>query len=97
MDPSCIRVCLQRYGLQPARLLVHGTFQARILEWVAISSSRGSSQPRDQTHASVSAGGFFTTEPLGNPIQTHRNYQRVEKGHHCEPREASQMRQGYEE
>ena len=29
---------------------VHGIFQARILEWVAISFSRGSSQPRDQTH-----------------------------------------------
>ena len=28
---------------------VHGIFQARILEWVAISSSRGSSQPRDRT------------------------------------------------
>ena len=31
---------------------VHGIFQARILEWVAMSSSRGSSQPRDQTHVS---------------------------------------------
>ena len=31
---------------------VHGIFQARILEWVAVSFSRGSSQPRDQTHAS---------------------------------------------
>ena len=31
---------------------VHGIFQARILEWVAISSSRGSSCPRDQTHLS---------------------------------------------
>ena len=29
--------------------LVHGIFQARILEWVAISYSKGSSQPRDQT------------------------------------------------
>ena len=29
---------------------VHGIFQARILEWVASSSSRGSSQPRDQTN-----------------------------------------------
>ena len=28
---------------------VHGIFQARILQWVAISHSRGSSQPRDQT------------------------------------------------
>ena len=43
---------------------VHRIFQIRILlEWVAISSSRGSSQPRDQTCVScVSciAGGFFT-------------------------------------
>ena len=31
---------------------VHGVFQARILEWVAISFSRGSSQPRDQTQIS---------------------------------------------
>ena len=31
---------------------VHGVFQARILEWVAISSSRVSSQPRDQIHIS---------------------------------------------
>jgi len=31
---------------------VLGILQARILEWVAISSSRGSSQPRDQTHVS---------------------------------------------
>ena len=31
---------------------VHGIFQARILEWVAISFSRGSSRPRDRTHAS---------------------------------------------
>ena len=29
---------------------VHGISQARILEWVTISSSRGSSRPRDQTH-----------------------------------------------
>ena len=29
---------------------IHGIFQARVLEWVAISFSRGSSQPRDQTH-----------------------------------------------
>ena len=43
---------------------VHGILQARILEWVAVPSSMGSSQPRDRTHVScVSslAGGFFTT------------------------------------
>jgi len=30
----------------------HGILQVRIVEWVAMSSSRGSSQPRDQTHIS---------------------------------------------
>ena len=39
---------------------VHGILQARTLEWVAIPSSRGSSQPRDQTQVSHIAGGFFT-------------------------------------
>ena len=43
---------------------VHGILQTRILEWVARPSSRGSSQPRDQTHSSyVSCIGIwsFTT------------------------------------
>ena len=34
----------------------HGIFQARVLEWVAISFSRGSSQPRDRTQVSRTAG-----------------------------------------
>ena len=38
----------------------HGVFQARILEWVAISFSRGSSQPRDRTLVSHTAGRLFT-------------------------------------
>ena len=38
---------------------VHGILQARILEWVAMPSSRGSSQPRDRTQVSHIAGGFF--------------------------------------
>ena len=37
----------------------HGNFQARILQWVAISFSRGSSQPKDQTRISCTAGQFF--------------------------------------
>ena len=47
----------------PPGFSVHGTFQARILEWVTISSSRGSSQPRDWTCiscVSCTAGGFST-------------------------------------
>ena len=38
---------------------VHGILQARILEWVAIPFSRGSSQLRDQTQVSCIAGRFF--------------------------------------
>ena len=47
---------------------VHGISQARILEWVAFSFSRGSSRPRDRTHVSCTpalVGRFFTTEPPG--------------------------------
>ena len=40
--------------------LFMGILQARILEWVAMPSSRGSSQPRDQTKVSSTAGSFFT-------------------------------------
>ena len=43
---------------------VHGILQARILEWATMASSRGSSQPRNQTCVSCSScitGGFFTT------------------------------------
>ena len=39
---------------------VHGILQPRILQWVAISSSRGSSQPRDQTQVSCTANRLFT-------------------------------------
>ena len=39
---------------------VHGILQARILEWVAMPFSRGSSQPEDQTQVSCIAGRFFT-------------------------------------
>ena len=43
---------------------VHGIFQARILEWVAISFSRGFSSPKIKPTSPALAGGFFTTEPL---------------------------------
>ena len=44
---------------------VHGILQARIREWVAISFSRGSSPPRDQTLVYYTAVGFLTTGPPG--------------------------------
>ena len=39
---------------------VHGSFQARVMEWVAISLSRWSSQPRDRTRVSCIVGRHFT-------------------------------------
>jgi len=51
----------------PTGFSVRGVLQARILEWVAMPSSRGSSQPRDRTCVSCIAGGFFTTESPGKP------------------------------
>ena len=57
---------------------VHGIFQARILEWVAISFSRGSSQPRDWTHVSCIsciAGGFFTHWAIGEAQQDEKEAQ----------------------
>ena len=47
---------------------VHGILQARRLEWVAISSSRGSSQPREWTSPAL-LGRFFITSPPEKPIQ----------------------------
>ena len=44
----------------PPFCFLYGIFQAGILEWVAISFSRGSSRPRNQTGVSCIAGGFFT-------------------------------------
>ena len=44
-----------------------GILQARILKWVAMPSSRGSSQPRNQTQVSHIAGGLFTVWATGKP------------------------------
>ena len=57
-----------RTGAYHTPLKSYGIFQTRILEWVAISYSRGPSQPRDQTHISCVSfigGEFFATEPPG--------------------------------
>ena len=49
---------------------VHGIFQARILEWVAIPFSRGSSQPRGQTQVSHITGRFFTSQATREALVT---------------------------
>ena len=54
----CLTLCDPMDG-NPQDILSMGILQARILEWVAMSSSRGSSQPRNRTQVSCIAGGFF--------------------------------------
>ena len=56
---SCPTLC-NPMGCSPQDSSVHGILQASILEWVAIPFSRGSSQPRDRTQVSCTAGRFFT-------------------------------------
>ena len=73
----CVCVCVQSLQLcltlcnpidySPLCSYVHRIFQARILEWVAMPSSRGSSHSRDETHDSC-AGRLFTTDPMGKPM-----------------------------
>ena len=62
LGTSALNMCAQSYltlcnpmECSPPGSFVHGIFQARILEWVAISFSRGSSRPRDQTSTSCIA------------------------------------------
>ena len=56
---SCPTLC-NCMDCSPSGSSVHGILQARILEWIAISFYRGSSQPRDWTWVSCVAGRFFT-------------------------------------
>ena len=61
---SCLTLCSPMDRSLPGSSL-HGILQARMLEWVTMTSSKGSSQPRDQTQVCYVppslAGGFFTT------------------------------------
>ena len=67
-------MCAQSYptlsdplDCNPPTSSVYGICQTRILEWVVISFSGGSSQPRDQIWVSCISGRFFTNEPQGSP------------------------------
>ena len=59
---SCPTLC------NPMEYRVHGILQVRILEWVAIPFSRGSSQPRDKTHVSCIQADFLPSEPPVKPL-----------------------------
>ena len=64
----CLTLCDANYFSLPGSS-VQGILQARILGWVAVPSSRGSSLPRDRIHVSyicpALTGRFFTTRPPG--------------------------------
>ena len=67
-DPVCVCILVAHLcpslwdpmDCSPPGSSVHGIFQVRILEWVAIPFCRGSSQPRDQIWVSCIEGRFFT-------------------------------------
>ena len=59
MTFSCVRLCNPKYYSPPSSSVLR-ILQARILEWVAIPFSRGSSLPRDWTHVSCIESRFFT-------------------------------------
>ena len=66
---SPVRLFRDPVDCSPSGSAVHGLFQARILEWVAISFLTGSSDPGIKPESLVSpalAGGFFTTASPGN-------------------------------
>ena len=56
---SCLTLC-GRMDCSLRGSSVHGIFQAIVLEWIAISFSKGSSQPRDRTRVSGIVDRYFT-------------------------------------
>ena len=60
---SHVRCFCDPMGYSPPSSSVHGTSQGRILKWVVISFSKGSSQPRDGTRIFCLASRFFTSKP----------------------------------
>ena len=54
----------------PPGSFIHGILQVSILGWVAIPSSKRSSQLRDRTHVSYVAGVYITADPPGKPFKT---------------------------
>ena len=64
---SCLTLC-DPMDCSPPSSSVHGISQARILEWVAIPFSGESSQPRDGTRVSCTAGRFFTIWATGEAL-----------------------------
>ena len=63
---SCPTLC-DLMDFSPPGSSVHGILQARIVEWVAVPFSRGSSRPRDQTWSPALQANSLPFEPPGKP------------------------------
>ena len=68
---SCISLCATPWTVAPPGCSVHGILQARIMEWVAMPSSRGSSRPRDCRHI------LYRLSHLGSPVLRHPFFKRL--------------------
>ena len=83
----CPTLC-NRMDCSPSGFSVHGIFQARILEWVAISFLRGSSWPRDWTCIScIGRSSLYYLSPQGSP-KSEKNFKKKKKEkeeHYCTP------------
>ena len=83
---SCCCCLVAKSCLEPTRLPWSCISQSRTLEWVAISFSRRSSWPRDQTHVSSIAGGFFyhwviwEAQVIQSSVQIHNKQMRKKTG-----------------
>ena len=62
---SCLTPC-DPMDYSPPGFFAHGILQARILEWVVISSSRESPWPKDQTWVSALQADSLTIKPWGS-------------------------------
>ena len=73
----------------PIDYTVHGILLARILEWVTVPFSRGSSQPRDQTQVSCIAGRFFTSWATREASVQFSTFQLLSHVWLCDPMDCS--------
>ena len=64
---------------RPPGSSVHGILQARILEWIAIPFSRGSSRPRDGTGVSHIAGRFFISWATREALKKEKSYEAMKR------------------
>ena len=83
---SCPTLC-DSMNCSPSGSSIHGVLQARILEWIAIPFSRGSSWPRDRTQVSFIAGRFFTIWATGKIFTGWQSWTQIKQlsTHTCLP------------